>query len=109
MKNRKNEILKGIIGVLSNFVITLFILSKSVYATSTTSNTYAENAAKWILDGLFWVVAIAAVFGIAMSVIKRQLIAAVSIFVASALVLVVINDPTVLTTVGTTLRTILGI
>ena len=105
IKFDKDSFIRKVTKVLVMTSIAIVSCCTSVYA----SNTYAEKAGRWILDGLFWVVVIASIFGIAMAVVKRQLIVAITILVASALVLIIINDPNIILTIGNTLKGIIGL
>lgn len=73
------------------------------------NNTYAEAGAKWILDGIFWIVAVAGIFGAGMSAVKRNATGAVGILLAAAIICVFCKNPDLLTTIGNTLKGILGL
>ena len=104
MKNKKSK---------ENVVCTAICTAAMVLIFSFTAlaspNTYAENGAKWVLDGIFWIVAVAVIFGAGMSAVKRNATGAVGILLASAIICVFCKNPDLLTTIGNTLKGILGL
>jgi hypothetical protein len=103
MKNKKN--VEKI--VYTCIITTMMILTFSF--TALASNTYAENGAKWLLDGVFWIVAVGGIFGAGMSAIKRNATGAVGIILAAAIICVFCKNPDVLTNIGNVLKGILGL
>jgi len=73
------------------------------------ANTYAENGAKWILDGVFWVVIVLGIFGAGMSIVKRNVTAALGIIIGSALVCVLCSNPEIIVSLGNAIKGILGL
>lgn len=93
------------ITVLCTTMATTILFTVPAHAT----NTYAEAGAKWVLDGIFWLVLVAGIFGAGMSAIKRNATAAVGIIIATALICVVCQNPETISNIGSVLKGILGL
>lgn len=104
MKNRNFVTNLICIGICTMAIVLMF----SIPALAS-SNTYAENGAKWILDGIFWIVAVGGVFGAGMSAVKRNATGAVGILLGAAIICVFCKNPDILVTIGNNLKGILGL
>ncbi len=85
--------------------LSLLLSASNVFA----ENTYAENAGKWFLDGIFWIVLVAGIFGTAMAAIRRNMLSALGIGVTTAILLVIIKDYSILVNLGNALKGIIGL
>ena len=90
-------------------VVTLGATMISVMPTYAATNTYAEAGAKWLLDGVYWIVIVSGLFGVGKSAIQRNLTGAIGIFIATALVAVVCKNPDIMVSLGNVLKGVLGI
>lgn len=90
-------------------VMTLGAMMMSVMPAHASTNTYAEAGARWLLDGVYWILIVSGLFGVGKSVIQRNLTGAIGIFIATALLAVVCKNPEILVSLGNVLKGILGI
>jgi hypothetical protein len=86
-------------------VATIICLPTAAFA----ANQYAEAGAKWILDGIFWIVLVVGIFGAGMSAVKRNAIASVGIIIGTAIICVFCQNPEIIVNIGNVLKGILGL
>lgn len=104
MNNKKN--MKNTMSVI---LCTAALATLFSFTAMATQNTYAENGAKWILDGIFWVVAVGGIFGAGLSAVKRNATGAIGTLLGAALICVLCKNPDLLTTIGNALKGIIGL
>lgn len=73
------------------------------------TNTYAESGAKWLLDGIYWFVVACGILGVGKCAIQRNITGALTTFIMTALIAVICKNPEILTSLGNTLKGILGL
>ena len=104
MNNKKN--MKNTMSVI---LCTAALATLFSFTALATQNTYAENGSKWILDGIFWIDAVGGIFGAGKSAVKRNATGAVGILIGAALICVLCKNPDLLTTMGNSLKGIIGL
>lgn len=96
------KIQASIIKIVIMSSIIVMVVGIPVFAADT-SNSYAKNASDWVKAGCSSIaIAFAAAMGLK-EFIKRKFMALLGFIVLAGIALVVINDPTKLQSVGTTL------
>ncbi|MBP0980980.1 MAG: hypothetical protein J5968_02135 [Oscillospiraceae bacterium] len=98
----------------SNNIIRIIAIALCMALAMTTvcfaaENKYAANAAGWILDGIAWLVIVAAVWKGGGALLSRNWVNGGFIIVAGAIIVLLCYDPTIFTRVGNTLKGIAGI
>ena len=88
-------------------MVNLFCMNSIMYAYA--SNTYAKNAAMWILDGVFWIVIVFALIGAGGCFMKRNVTGGVIIILLGAIICMFCKNPSLFTEIGNTLKSILGL
>lgn len=104
-QKKTSNLLKRVWGGIGVSALTTMFLTIPTYA----SNTYAEAGARWVLDGVFWIVLVVGIGSAGMSAVKRNATAAVGIIIATALVCIVCQNPETISNLGNTLKGILGL
>lgn len=94
---------------LSRSLLPLILCTLLLTTVCMATNTYAEAGAKWILDGIFWIVLVAGISVAAKAAISRNMVATVVILLSTGLLCMLCNDPLVLERIGTNLKAVLGI
>ena len=72
-------------------------------------NEYAQKGALWILDAIYWIALVVIIWKLIMSIIARNLIGSIVLFLAGALCIVLIGKPELFKTVGEKLLSIVGL
>lgn len=93
--------------LVMNMIVFLWISGNYIFASVT--NDYAQKGAKWVLDGLFWIIVVAGIVAIARSAVKKDFTGAVVLTLITAVLAVLVKNTEILTTIGNQLKTILGL
>lgn len=93
----------------TTILLLIFSIMTYVPVLADTKNTYAEKGAKWILDGIFWCVIVAGIFGAGTAAVKRNATAAIGIILGAILVCLFCKNPDLFNTIGTKLKAVLGL
>ena len=80
-----------------------------VPAYASTDNTIVRAGAQWMLDGLFWIGVCVVVFVLVQYVLKRNITGIIITVVLGAVILVIIKNPDILTSLGEMIRGVLGV
>ncbi len=73
------------------------------------ANEYAEKGAQWILDAIFWIALVIIIWRLIMSIIAKNLIGSIILFLAGSLCVALIGKPELLKTVGEKLLGVVGL
>lgn len=95
---------KAVIARLAMTVMTFCFLfmAGGFYSYADTGNI-GKNAGNWILDQLFWIGLVVLAIGLVGCLVKKAWVAAIILFIAGGLILIVIKNPEMAANLGETL------
>lgn len=104
----KKNVSEKIGTLLTRLSVVIAVLAMTCTMALAATNTYAENAAAWVLDGLFWLILVIALAGVGMSAVKHNFKAAVGIGIGAGIILYFVKNPNSFTAIGNAIAKIVG-
>lgn len=71
--------------------------------------SYGQNASKWVLDQLFWVLLVGVIIAVAAMAVKRNFVGALTTSLVGAVVVYFVKNPTKLEEIGTSIMKTVGL
>lgn len=102
MREKKVQSHKTLLAVWS-FVTLLY--SNGILACA----SYGQNASKWVLDQLFWVLLVGVIIAVAAMAVKRNFVGALTTSLVGAVVVYFVKNPTKLEEIGTSIMKTVGL